>query len=890
MFKKLGFANPWVTLGGFFILVFGVLVINNSLQKSSLQISSRAQTCTIDANCPSGQMCSAGTCVSRTCNIDADCPSGQMCSGGVCIGACPSGQTRCSGLCVDLNGNENCGGCGNVCGGDLVCNGGMCAGPACSKPGTPGIMSAIRKSVNATYDSVDLAWIAASGATHHQIFQSTDGGVTWSWIYEVGTTSFTIPNLNKTSTYLYKVRGVILCLVNNTPVIGNFSSVSQPVPPLIKTINLSLLVSQGMFSFDVKNTGVILSDLPTSVPTTDANGNVNVVTLQWTGGSCAGCWKTQTTSLGSIIKIGSFNTKYTLVAPTGWTVDANNAFVITTNPCPTMSAPTISSPINNSTVPSDFSSVLWYQPTGAVKYWVMVFDPATGTVVYDSGKLQLAVQPPTVQNRYNFPAGSLNLTPGKQYSLEVYVENACGSVHGASVNITQAVAPPTNTPTPGAAEKKACSTDAECGCGIDINSTVTTQCVFQNKKFLSLKFQCTTPDFCAGISGTCKPQCVNQQCERVCPGLTPTSTPTPIPLTLSLKINQGKFNLEINPQAVQADLPLSTPLADVAGNISVLTLQWTQSSTCNNCWVSQATDIGSTVIIGSFNTKYKLTAPTGWSVNANNAFVINTYPTNTPTPTVTTTPVSCTTVSTTWMNKAIQPPQGTFTAEFDAKPNAANIDGVFGLSSVQSTAFTQLATLVRFNTTGTIDARDGSSYKALTTVSYAAGTVYHFKMTVNLQTKKYSLTVKPTGGTDTVIATDFAFRTEQANISSIAYWAGHAAVAAGFEVCSFTIISATITPNPTVCTMKKEGDSDCVANGVGKQITLADFEIWRTEYYNGCDNLHLTADKCFADEDKDGSLMDANFDYPGSSTGYTDEAVKIPDFEIWRQAYYKYGK
>ena len=39
----------------------------------------------------------------------------------------------------------------------------------------------------------------------------------------------------------------------------------------------------------------------------------------------------------------------------------------------------------------------------------------------------------------------------------------------------------------------------------------------------------------------------------------------------------------------------------------------------------------------------------------------------------------------------------------------AVMDGVTGLSQVQAAAYTDLAAIVRFNNTGTIDARNGSA-------------------------------------------------------------------------------------------------------------------------------------------------------------------------------------
>src|SRR3954452_6617209 len=96
-----------------------------------------------------------------------------------------------------------------------------------------------------------------------------------------------------------------------------------------------------------------------------------------------------------------------------------------------------------------------------------------------------------------------------------------------------------------------------------------------------------------------------------------------------------------------------------------------------------------------------------------------------------------------WQNTAFASQSGTFTAEMDA---TAASDAAVGLSLGAQTAWSGLATIVRFNTTGTIDARNGGVYAATATVPYTAGTSYHVRMVVNVATHTYAAYVKPSGG------------------------------------------------------------------------------------------------------------------------------------------------
>lgn len=102
----------------------------------------------------------------------------------------------------------------------------------------------------------------------------------------------------------------------------------------------------------------------------------------------------------------------------------------------------------------------------------------------------------------------------------------------------------------------------------------------------------------------------------------------------------------------------------------------------------------------------------------------------------------------------------------------------------------------------------------------------------------------------------------------------------------------TPTPSPTgtggPCPKKKNGDANCKkdqVNGILQDVSLTDFEIWRKEFFAGCSQANIAA--CAPEEDNDtSSLMDANFDYPGSGYTNTDTKVGLSDFEVWRNGYF----
>lgn len=124
-----------------------------------------------------------------------------------------------------------------------------------------------------------------------------------------------------------------------------------------------------------------------------------------------------------------------------------------------------------------------------------------------------------------------------------------------------------------------------------------------------------------------------------------------------------------------------------------------------------------------------------------------------------------------WQNRALASNQtGTFTAAMDATPRASNIDAGVGLSNGAQTTYTGLACIVRFNTSGTIDARNGGAYAALSQIAYSANTAYHFRFVVNVPAHTYSVYVTPEGGSEQAVGINYSFRTEQANIASLNNW------------------------------------------------------------------------------------------------------------------------
>jgi len=124
-----------------------------------------------------------------------------------------------------------------------------------------------------------------------------------------------------------------------------------------------------------------------------------------------------------------------------------------------------------------------------------------------------------------------------------------------------------------------------------------------------------------------------------------------------------------------------------------------------------------------------------------------------------------------WRNFPIEAQTGTFSATFVTRPGGGTMDTTIGFSGEAADFWSDLAAYVRFNTLGRVDARNGANFAAVTNFSYTAGVAYTVRMEVDVAAKRYSATVAPPGGAPVVIAANYVFRTEQATVSSLAFFA-----------------------------------------------------------------------------------------------------------------------
>jgi hypothetical protein len=168
-------------------------------------------------------------------------------------------------------------------------------------------------------------------------------------------------------------------------------------------------------------------------------------------------------------------------------------------------------------------------------------------------------------------------------------------------------------------------------------------------------------------------------------------------------------------------------------------------------------------------------------------------------------PCQTATVDEAWPGESFSSQAGTFTATVDVTPLGAPIDTGVGLSQGTADAWTDMATIVRFNGSGNIDARNGTSYTADAPIPYSANVRYRVRLLVDVPARRYSAYVKPPTGSEITIGTNLNFRTEQQSVANLDHKTVWTAIGA-LQSCNFGLSKASPATAPTVAAA---GDIAC---------------------------------------------------------------------------------
>ena len=108
-------------------------------------------------------------------------------------------------------------------------------------------------------------------------------------------------------------------------------------------------------------------------------------------------------------------------------------------------------------------------------------------------------------------------------------------------------------------------------------------------------------------------------------------------------------------------------------------------------------------------------------------------------------------------------------AEFEIQPLDGRQDGAIYLTGRDAVLndWGDGPVVIRLNTDGYFDARNGAAFEMTSQVSYQAGETYHLKAIIDVDAKKYTVLVTAPDGKEQVVAQDFVFRTGAKEIQDI---------------------------------------------------------------------------------------------------------------------------
>jgi hypothetical protein len=215
---------------------------------------------------------------------------------------------------------------------------------------------------------------------------------------------------------------------------------------------------------------------------------------------------------------------------------------------------------------------------------------------------------------------------------------------------------------------------------------------------------------------------------------------------------------------------------------------------------------------------------------------------------------SCISSSGSWANQFLPATvNSSFRVVYDATPASTVMDAVSGISYGFANEYTDLAAAVRFNSSGSIDARNGSTFTASNYIPYSEGVIYRFVFDVNVTTHTYTVSVI-VGSTQKTVGANLKFRTEQ---SADKYLNNVGALGATgtLKICDLALSTSTSSTGSSVVlnastTNLNFGNVGISAGGSDQYVTLTN-----------AGNANVTISKV--------AVSGAGFTVSGSAAGIT---------------------
>ena len=126
-------------------------------------------------------------------------------------------------------------------------------------------------------------------------------------------------------------------------------------------------------------------------------------------------------------------------------------------------------------------------------------------------------------------------------------------------------------------------------------------------------------------------------------------------------------------------------------------------------------------------------------------------------------------------SNASVPADGVLRFELEARPTAANLDGLVAVGAESIDSFDKAAIAVRFADDGLVDVRDGAFYTSDMAYPYEPGVWYSIGIVADIDTQTYDVEIGPCGEPRETLVEDASFRDETLALSTWAAWSSQTA-------------------------------------------------------------------------------------------------------------------
>ncbi|MCH7850131.1 MAG: hypothetical protein IH845_00630 [Nanoarchaeota archaeon] len=183
--------------------------------------------------------------------------------------------------------------------------------------------------------------------------------------------------------------------------------------------------------------------------------------------------------------------------------------------------------------------------------------------------------------------------------------------------------------------------------------------------------------------------------------------------------------------------------------------------------------------------------------------------------------VDCLTTTNSWQNNVIATQSGSFSVSFDVIPDVVNMDGLVAISNGAGAVFDDFAVMIRFSTSGIIDARNGAVYSKDVSIPYTQNVKYSFVFEIDVVSHTYTVYVTPEGGSQQILALNYTFRSSQSTVTSLNNWGVYSGKDS-MSVCGFSVGAVSgsqqvcgdgVVNGSEICEVGILGGATCVSQG-----------------------------------------------------------------------------